>query len=426
MKRVYHRSRPKRERSKLAQFFASNEALFLPMLELIEESSSRIGGLLDEVNRALIEGLLVMSAGKVAGPVHRGKKGGPVRRYGFQPGVVSLPSAKVRVMRPRLRDRAAGEVGIPVYEALQNDEAFGRRVEDILMRGVSTRDYQAVASELAESAGVSKSSVSREFIEASEKALSVLRDRRYEAINILVIYIDGIVRGDHHVVAALGVATDGSKHVLGVEPGASENGEVACRLLEGLIQRGVDPTKRYLFVIDGSKALRSAIRRVFGASQVVQRCRLHKVRNVRAQLPRDLADQVVRVMKAAFRLDAKAGKAKLEQQARWLEKDYPGAAASLREGLDELFTINELGVPSSLARCLSSTNIIESPFGTMQKPMRRVKRWRDGEMALRWTATSFLAADKTFRKIMGYQELWQLEATLRGKEETNTKAQRAA
>jgi transposase-like protein len=391
-------------------------------LELIETSSSMIGGVLEEVNKAVIEGLLELSATKVAGPAHQGKKTGPIRRHGRQPGVVTLPSAKVGVMRPRLRQRGGAEVAIPAYEAFQDDEGFSRRVEGILMRGVSTRDYGAVVSELSESIGVSKSEISREFLEASEKAIALLSARRFDDVNILVIYIDGIVRGDHHVVAALGVATDGSKHVLGVEPGASENGEVAVRLLEGLVERGVDPAKKYLFVIDGSKALRSAIRRVFGERQKVQRCRLHKMRNVRRGLPDDLAKQVVRVMKAAFRLEAAQGKAKLEAQARWLEKDYPGAAASLREGLEELFTISELGVSSSLVRCLGSTNIIESPFGTMQKPMRRVKRWRDGTMVLRWTATSFLAAEKTFRKIMGYQDLWQLEAMLRGKEATKEAA----
>lgn len=426
MARVYHRRGSKRERSQLSQFFARNEGVFLPLLELIEASSSMIGGVLDQVSRACIEGLLELSATKVAGPSHPGKKGGPIRRHGRQGGVVVLPSAKVRVERPRLRERDGGEVAIPAYESFQDDAAFSRRVEDILMRGVSTRDYGVVAGELAESVGISKSSVSREFLEASEKALSALSARRFEDVNVLVIYVDGIQRGDHHVVAALGVDTEGKKHVLGVEPGASENGEVVCRLLEGLVARGVDPTKRYLFVIDGAKALRSAIRRVYGASQAVQRCRLHKMRNVRRELPDDLAKQVARTMKAAFRLDAKAGKAKLEQQARWLEKEYPGAAASLREGLEEMFTINELGVPAPLVRCLATTNIIESPFGTMQKPMRRVKRWRDGTMVLRWVATSFLAAEKTFRRIMGYRDLWQLEALLRGKEATKPQAQRAA
>jgi transposase-like protein len=179
-----------------------------------------------------------------------------------------------------------------------------------------------------------------------------------------------------------------------------------------LVERGVSSSKRYLWVIDGSKALRGAIRSVFGEKQRVQRCRLHKMRNVRKELPEELGDQVVSVMRAAFRLSPKDGKAKLETQAQWLEKEYPGAAASLREGMDELFTINELGLPPSLMRCLATTNIIESPFGTMQKPMRRVTRWRHGEMVSRWAASSFLAAEKSFRRMMGYQDLWILAAAL--------------
>jgi len=416
MKRVYHKKRLEGESRKLARLFASNQQLFLPFLELVEQSSSMIGGVLDQVSRAFVEGLLELSATKVAGPPHQGRSGGAIRRHGRQGGVVTLSDRKMRVKRPRLRERDGVEVAIPAYDSLQTNGAFGQRVGELMMSGVSTRDYATVIGELAETAGVSKSSVSREFIETSAKALEELAGRRFDDVDVLVIYLDGVRYGDHHVVAALGVDTGGRKHVLGIEPGASENGEVVRRLLEGLVDRGVDPAKRYLFVLDGSKALRSGIRRVFGEHQAVQRCRLHKLRNVRAQLPDDLADQVVSVMRAAFRLDAKAGRAKLEQQARWLEKDYPGAAASLREGIDEMFTINTLGLAPSLVRCLATTNIIESPFGTMQKPMRRVTRWRGGEMVLRWSATSFLAAEKKFRRIMGYRDLWQLEAALRGKE----------
>lgn len=333
MKRVYHTKRSKGETRRLSRLFASNQQLFLPFLELVEESSSMIEGVLEEVSRAFIEGLLELSATTVAGPSHQGRSGGAIRRHGRQDGVVTLSDRKMRVKRPRLREREGGEVAIPAYESLQTNEAFGEHVGELMMRGVSTRDYATVIGELAETAGVSKSSVSREFIEASAKALEALAGRRFDDVDVLVIYLDGARYGDHHVVAALGVDTGGHKHVLGIEPGASENGEVVRRLLEGLVERGVDPNKRYLFVIDGSKALRSAIRRVFGEHQAVQRCRLHKLRNVRAQLPDDLADQVASVMKAAFCLDAKAGRVKLEQQARWLEKDYPGAAASLREGI---------------------------------------------------------------------------------------------
>jgi transposase-like protein len=416
MARAYQKTLRKRETKELRKLFARRTDLFLPFLELIERSSSAITDVLESVNLAFVEALLELSATKVAGPAHQGRPGGPIRRHGHQGGVVVLGDRKLRVDRPRLRRRRGGEVEIPAYESLQSDTAFQQRVEELMMKGVSTRDYASVIEELAETAGVSKSSVSREFIEASARSLEELAGRSWEATELLVIYLDGIRYGDHHVIAALGIDADGRKHVLGIEPGASENLEACRRLLEGLVERGVPSSKRYLWVIDGSKALRGAIRSVFGEKQRVQRCRLHKIRNVRKELPDELGDQVVSVMRAAFRLGPKEGKAKLEKQAQWLQKEYPGAAASLREGIEELFTINELSLPSSLTRCLGTTNILESPFGTMQKPTRRVTRWRHGEMVIRWVASSFLAAEKTFRRMMGYRDLWILAAALERKE----------
>lgn len=415
MARAYQKKRPARESRKLREFFASHQQLFLPFLELIESSSSLIGEVLDQVSRSFVEGLLELSATKVAGPKHQGRSGGPVRRHGHQKGVVTLLDRKFRVSRPRLRRRDGGEVEIPGYELLREDRGFQERVEQLMMKGVSTRDYATVIGEMAETVGVSRSSVSREFLESSTRAIEKLTARRWDETDLLVIYMDGIVRGDHHVIAALGVDTGGYKHVLGLAAGASENLEASVRLLESLVERGVAPQKRYLWVIDGAKALRSAIRRAYGTKQVVQRCRIHKGRNVRKELPDDLAVQVASVMRAAFKLDASEGKAKLKQQAQWLKKEYPGAAASLCEGLEELFTISDLGLSPSLTRCLATTNIIESPFGTMQKPMGRVRRWRNGEMVMRWSASSFLAAEEKFRRIMGYRDLWQLEAALRGK-----------
>ena len=415
MKGSYH-GKACRDTRHLSRFFATHGQLFLPFLDLIEQSSSMIGEVLEQVNGAFIEGLLELSAMQVAGPPHQGRGGGPIRRHGHQRGRVMLSDRQLRVRRPRLRRREGAEVSIPVYDALQDDRKFQERVEALMMRGVSTRDYATVISELAETAGVSKSNVSREFIESSARSLETLTARRWDEVDLLVIYLDGIRFGDHHVLAALGVDSEGRKHVLGLVEGASENAEATVRLLEDLVERGVDSQQKYLFVIDGSKALRSAIRRVFGSRQKVQRCRLHKIRNVRRELPDELADQVVAVMKAAFRLEPKEGKVKLEQQAKWLATEYPGAAASLREGIDELFTVNDLGLPPSLFRCLTTTNIIESPFGTLQKPMRRVTRWRDGQMVTRWAASSFLTAEKKFRRIMGYSDLWMLEVALERKE----------
>ena len=201
------------------------------------------------------------------------------------------------------------------------------------MAGVSTRKYGQVIGEMADTVGVSKSSVSRETIEASERVLKELMERSLDAWDLLVIYLDGIQLGTHHVLAAVGVDTDGKKHVLGMRHGASENTEVTTALLQDLVDRGLDPARRRLFVIDGSKALRKAIAQVFGVGHSVQRCRNHKLRNVLGHLPKDEHPQVKAAIRAAWKLDAKEGMQKLEQLARWLERDQPSAAASLREGL---------------------------------------------------------------------------------------------
>ena len=301
---------------------------------------------------------------------------------------------------------------IPAYEAMNAGEGVSRRMLEILMHCVSTRSYGEVVPEMAQTVGISKSSVSREFIEASEEELRKLCEQRFDEVEFLVIYLDGMVFGEHHVIGAVGVDAAGRKHVLGLVQGASENGAAVTSLLESLVERGLDPSRRYLLVIDGSKALRSAIRRVFGNRSPVQRCRAHKVRNVVDKLPEDLKDQVRSVMKAAYKLPWKEGMAKLKKQADWLSVHHPDASASLLEGLEETFTINRLDLSPSLRRCLGTTNIIENPHSSVRRCTRRVSRWRNGKMVLRWAASAFLATEKNFRRIQGYRDLWMLKAAL--------------
>jgi putative transposase len=236
-----------------------------------------------------------------------------------------------------------------------------------------------------------------------------------------VIYIDGLVFGEQHVLSAVGVDAAGGKHVLGIQQGATENAAAGEDLLHQLGARGVGPEAKWLFVIDGAKALRAAINKVFGAQHPVQRCRNHKVRNVVERLPEEQKEQVKAAMRAAYRLEAKAGMARLRKLADWLEQEQPAAAASLREGLEECFTLNRLGVPPSLHRCLATTNRIESPQAGVRRRTRRVCRWRDAAMILRWVAASFLAAEKNFRRIMGWKDLWQLKTILQ-REELVTRA----
>ncbi len=203
--------------------------------------------------------------------------------------------------------------------------------------------------------------------------------------------------------------------------GASENAASCFWLLESLVERGVDPLKKYLFVIDGSKALRSAIDRVFGKEHPVQHCRRHKVLNVCDKLPDDLKDQVKATMKAAFRLPWQKGIARLKKQADWLATHHPEASRSLREGLEEMFTINRLELSPSLLRCLATTNIIESPNSDVCQKTGRVSRWQEGKMVLRWSATAFLETEKKFRKLMGYKDLWMLKARLRPEASVDSK-----
>ena len=362
MKRTYE-VRDRADKRAIREFLKREGQFLLPMLELVEQTEVAIDEVIQVMGRATIEAVLEMSAEGVAGvkQASRSRAEDDTVWYGRQGGVVYLSDRKVRVERPRLRRRGAGEGGeveVPAYAAMRRPGAVADRMLEVLMAGVSTRKYGRVIGEMADTVGVSKSAVSRETVEASERVLKELMERRLDAWDLLVIYLDGIQMGSHHVLAAVGVDSDGKKHVLGVREGASENAEVTSALLEDLVERGLDPGRRRLFVIDGSKALRKAIEKVFGQRHPIQRCRNHKLRNVLGHLPKDQHPQVKAAFRAAMKLDAKQGEQKLEQLARWLERDHPSASASLREGLSEMFTINRLGLPPRLRKCLGSTNLI--------------------------------------------------------------------
>jgi putative transposase len=406
---------------KLTEFLSRNGQALLPMVDLIEQSRLAVDELIEVAGRATIETVLELSAEQVAGPRTPGQRRRELLWHGRQAGRVCLKERKLGVRRPRLRQKGGGEVPIPAYEAMQ-DAGLGRRMLDVLMRGISTRQYAEVLPEMASTCGVSKSNVSREAAEAGEAALEELLERRFDDLDLLVIYIDGMVFGDYHVISAVGVDAHGHKHVLGIQPGATENAAAVEDLLTQLVARGVKPEAKRLFVIDGAKALRTAIHRVFGPQHPVQRCRNHKIRNVVERLPEEQKEQVKAAMRASYRLEAKEGMARLRKLADWLEQEQPAAAASLREGLEECFTINRLGIPSSLHRCLATTNLIESPQSGVRLRTRRVCRWRDAAMMQRWVAASFLATEKNFRRIMGWKDLWQLESILGRKATENAAA----
>ena len=405
----------KKNSRELAKFLAANGQTILPMVELIEQSQIAVDELLEVLGRSTLEAVLRISAANVAGEYHQGRAGGGVVRHGSQDGIVSLENRKMRISRPRLRkkgSRAGGEVAIPAYEAMREDSRLSAKVLDVMMRGVSTRNYSAILPQACECVGVSKSAISREFVLASEEETRRLLERRFDDVDILIVYIDGIVFAEHNVTAAVGVDAEGYKHVLGIAEGATENSAVAMGLLEGIAERGVAPGVKRLFVVDGSKALRKAIDAVYGSENPVQRCRNHKVKNVVDHLPLELKDQAKAAIRAAWKLPEEEGMKRLQTLASWFEREYPGAAASLREGLDEMFTINRLGLPVSLRRSLATTNIIESPHSGVRMRTRRVTNWQGGSMVLRWAASGFLATEENFRRMMGYRDLWILAAAL--------------
>jgi len=413
----------RQDKRQLTEFLIREGQFLLPMVKLIEQAEVAVDELIDMMGRASIEAVLELSAMEVAGSKSPGKASGEIRWHGRQPGVVHLAERKLHVDKPRLRRKSGGagaEVPVPAYDALATDSKLARRMLEILMLGVSTRRYEKVLPEMADSVGISKSSVSRANIEAGQKLLKELAERSFADKDILIIYIDGIRFGQHHVLAAVGVDVAGHKHVLGLREGASENATTVKLLLEDLVERGVAPGKRRLFVIDGAKALRTGINQVYGTANPVQRCRNHKLWNVLDCLPKEKRDQVKATMRAAWKLEADQGQKKLEQLACWLEKEYPSAAASLREGLAETFTINRLGLPGALRRCLATTNLLDSTHAGVRQRTRRVSNWQDGEMALRWAGAAFEATEQSFRRIMGYEQLWILKAGLDEKERAET------
>lgn len=271
----------------IQQFCKSNGQILLPLVEKIQSASELVNSVIHELSLKALETILVLSAEQIAGPRTPGKNSGEIRWHGSQPGVVALADRQVKVQRPRLRHKTKGEVAVPAYQSMRKDKNLGKQMLGARMRGVSTREYHEVLPQMAETVGVSKSAVSRQAIEASTEQLKLLQERRWDKVEILVIYIDGQRFGDHLIISAVGVDLEGKKHILGLAAGATENAAAVKGLLTHLRDQGLPTDRKYLFVIDGAKALRSAIEEVFGVEQPIQRCRNHKLRNVLDELAKD-------------------------------------------------------------------------------------------------------------------------------------------
>jgi putative transposase len=372
------------------------------------------------VGLELMDELLAVEVTEVAGP--RGKHN-PARvamRHGTQPGTVTLGGRRVGVRRPRVRTTGEDEheLELESYRVFASTDLLAEGIVARMLAGLSTRRYPAglepVGEQVdAQASGTSKSAVSRRFVAATAERLAGLLGRRLDEERWLVVFLDGFGMGEHLLVGALGVTEDGTKVPLGVVEGTTENKAVCIRLVADLRDRGLDAERGVLFVVDGGRALERAIRGVFGAKALIQRCRRHKERNVTEHLPEAERPLVQRRLRAAWALaDADQARAELTQLARSLDRKRPGAAASLREGLEQTLTVTRLGVGGRLLQTVESTNPVESMIEIVRDHATRVKRWSSGEMALRWAAAGMLAAEGQFRRVKGYRELPQLARAL--------------
>ena len=331
-------------------------------------------------------------------------------RHGQQRGVITIAGQKMAIERPRVRWTAEGrEVPLEVYGMARREDAMPAAVLARMVRGVSCRDYEGVIEAAEEGFGVKRSSVSRAFTTASAKKIAELSERRLDDTRFPVVFIDGIGWAETTMVVALGISENGSKRVLGFREGATENGEVCKTLLEDLVERGVDAGRRTLFVIDGGKALRRAITKVWGERALVQRCRAHKKRNIQAHVPDRLWVDVARMLDKAWRdPDVVHARKQLVTLAGYLDRVAPAAANSLREGMDETLTVTGLHIDAALAVHLTTTNAIESAFSCVRRLTRRVRRWHNGRMKHRWCATGLLDAEARFHRIQGFASMPQL------------------
>jgi len=364
--------------------------------------------------------MMEQDAAAACGARHERGERRKAHRWGRTKGKVGFHGGKVEVERPRVRGLDGKEHILPSWESAVGEDLLGKWAMNQMLINVSTRRFKRsvrlpegdVAA--SDGAGLSKSATSRRFVALSTARMKEWMESRLDDLDLLVIQIDGIHKDeDMLLVAALGIDAKGDKHPLGIVEGATENAATVQALIDNLIERGLDPAVRRLFIIDGSKALSRAIKRTFGRDTAIQRCQIHKARNILERLPKSMRASVKRVLRQAWEMDdaAKAEKL-LRNLARRLEGDWKSVSASILEGLDEMLTVTRLGLPNELRRSLACTNIIENVMGTVRRVCRNVKHWRSPAMAMRWTAAAMMEAKKGFRRLKAHKHLPTLRVAL--------------
>ncbi len=380
--------------------------LLIPLATMIRGD---LLGLVHQLGMQAVLAMLEDERTRLCGERYKHDASRQATRGGSVRGELALGGRRVALRRPRVVDRHGREVPLDTWEGLASRDPLDLRALEQMAIGVATRKYARSLESLpadVETRGASKSAVSRRFVALTAEKLTAWMARPLGDLDIWAVFIDGIHFGEHIVLCALGVDATGAKHVLGLWEGATEN-ETACKaMLENLVSRGLKPNRSRLFIIDGSKGLRSAIRSFFGRKTLVQRCQVHKIRNVLGHLPDDRHADVRAAMREAYKCTkVETAKRLLNNLARSLQKKHPSAASSLREGLDETLTVIGLGLSPALTRSFSTTNPVENLNGRIRTTARRVKRWDDGTMVLRWVLVGVLEAERGFRRLKGHQDM---------------------
>ena len=398
--------------------------LLLPLEDFVDGVREDIEALAGDCGLFLMLKIMEVERERLCGARYAHDGNRRAFRHGFQDGYVVFAGRKVDLKRPRAMSVSGKEIPLSTYRRFQRDGRMQRAVSNKIVHGLSTRKYEEVLEDLVEGYGVRKSSVSRHFIRATANELQTLVEGPLSDLSLCALMLDGIEFAGVVLIVALGVDARGKKHVLGLWQGSTENAAVCKALLDDLIHRGFDPKRRMLVVIDGSKALRKAVANVFGEDACVQRCHLHKRRNVRDHLPPEHQADVDRRIRAAYQMrDYRDAKQSLLTVVRHLERMNPSAARSLQEGLEETLNVNKLGLPEIMHQSFSTSNLIESAFSVVRDVTQNVKRWQGGDHVQRWAAAGLLFAERKFRRVKGYRFMRQLVEAIRpGLDETEKAA----
>jgi len=388
----------------------------LGLLASLEDVREGFFSLCVKAGRQVLTAMMEQDREALCGPKWKRDAERRAIRAGTTRSEVTLGGRRIAMERLRARSIDGGELRLPSFGFAASRDALDHRTVEAIAVGVSTRKYHRSLDPLPvdeRERSVARSSVSRRFVALSSRMVGQWMSRPLDRLDIRVVMIDGLFLRDHCILIALGVASDGAKHVLGLREGSTENAAVARAMLADLLDRGLRAERPILFVIDGGKALRKAIGDLFGPRAVVQRCQVHKRRNILDHLPESMQSNVRRAMQQAYdSFDVDLARRQLDRLARSLEREHPGAAASLREGLDETLTLQRLGVTDGLYRALRSTNAIENLNGSVVHFARNVRRWKDASMMLRWIATGLHEAQKQFRRLKGFRDMKHLVAAL--------------